>query len=323
MRRSLTGILAAVLVSASIAGCTSDEATPTGTDLLKNDTTGLPQGVAGIRALKYEFVATAPISTQTTMLALYQKKLYRVGSAWPTQVWDLETSSWSQIALPDSTFWRWDGAAVVVGDTIFVAAVSYGVSYDILALNPATGTWRHTGAQLPPSFGYPAFCAYGSSVVLLAGATDSVLSFDVSTGHLRAIASNPFFGGSAAHPLSSGRFGNGLYVFGYQASSAMNVFLRFDLVSHAWQTLTVPSLLEHKTALGSVLGDEFVLLRDTCATYQYSFSDQLWYLDKTTAPLFPQTLNGSFDIGDWSFCPADSCLYGSEHWSKSLWKIAR
>jgi hypothetical protein len=284
----------------------------------------LPSGISGIRSLRYEYVATSPAHSQTSMLALYNNKLYRIGSKWPINVFDLTAASWTQVPLPDSTYWRWDGAALTIGDTIYIAAVNFGFSVDILAFHAPTTMFRHTGANLPNAFMYPAICEYQNNLIVFSMVDDSVLSYSVATGTLRKIAPNPFFDATALDmPLFSGKYGNSLFVFGQNPSRTTTKFARLDLSSKQWEDIVIPPVLANKQVTGSVFGGIFVFLCDTTMTFQYSIPESMWFIDTSRVAVFPRTLNGDFFIGEWSYCSSDSCLYGTEVVSDMVWRISR
>jgi hypothetical protein len=298
-------------------GCKSEENGP-----VSNSTSQLEEGIAGYSALKYEFLGSAPIHTQTSMLAGYQNKLYRYGSMWPIQVLDVSTKSWSQVILPDSTYWRWDGAAVTIGDSIFIIATYNNVSYDIIVFYPTTGILKHSNVNLPTGFSYPAYCVYQNKIIFLTSQTDSVLMFDATNRTLRTITSNPFYGSDSYYDpsLSSAKDGSFLYVF-RNKSSHKNIFYRLNLDTYTWEHLDLPPVISQRYLLGASCSNRFVLFCDSVSTYQYLFVENKWYKDTSKIPLFP--FYPQLNVGEWSYFAEDSCLYGTEVWSNMVWKISK
>jgi len=310
--------LSFILFITFIYGCSEDTLGPTN----KNQ---LPEGIAGTTSFKYVYLETAPIHTQTSMLTGYQNGFYRIGSRWPIQVLDLVNNSWSEIQLPDSTFWRWDGAAVTIDDSIFIIATSSASnSYDILKLDLSTITLQHTNINLPSDFHYPAYCTFGDRIVFFSLKTDSIFEFNSEKSELKKVAENPFINiEDINQTLSSGKYLNYFYVFGGFSSLPKNLFYRLNLDNHLWEQLAMPAILENKQLIGASFGSNFLLFCDSLSTYEYSFIDNRWYLDTSKVPIYVRDLTGQLMQGEWSFSSEDSCLYGSENLSDKVWKISK
>lgn len=285
----------------------------------------LPEGIAGITSFRYQYLGTAPIHTQTSMLTGYQNSLYRIGSRWPIQVLDLANNSWSEIQLPDSTFWRWDGAAVTIEDSIFIIATSVeSNSYDILSLDLSTLNLLHTNVYIPTYFHYPAYCTFEGQIVFFSLKTDSVFEFNADNRELIKVIENPFFNSTDLNlTLSSGKNLNYFYIFGGYSSLPMNLFYSLNLLNYQWEKLYIPPVLEHKQLFGASFGNQFVLFEDSVSTYEYSFLDSKWYMDTSSVPIYSSDLNGQLIKGEWSFFSEDSCLYGTEILSDKVWKITK
>lgn len=283
----------------------------------------LLDGIAGITSFKYLYLETAPIHTQTSMLSGYQNKLYRFGSKWPVQVLDLVSKNWSEIQLPDSSFWRWDGAAATIADSIFIVATSVASnSYDIIKLDLSTLTLHHTNVELPIYFHYPAYCTYNDLIIFFSLSTDSVFEYNSSNSELKKVAENPFINSTDINlTLSSGKFANYFYVFGGYSDLPGNLFYRLNLFNYQWEKLYIPPVLEQKQLFGASFGNQFVLFRDSISTYEYSFLDMSWYMDTSRVPIYTRNLIGQLERGEWSFYAEDSCLYGTDNISAKVWKI--
>ncbi len=283
----------------------------------------LPNGISGYTTFNYTYLSTAPLHTQTSMLTGYQNKLYRIGSSVPIQILDFTSNSWSNISLPDSSFGRWDGAAVTIKDSIYIIATS-GKSNDILKLLPLTNSLQHTNVELPSSFHYPAYCTHNNKVVFFSLTTENVFEFDPETNNLNTIVSNPFFNSSNINlTLSSGKYQNFLYVFGGYYDLPENLFYRLNLENYLWEKLNLPASLTKTNINGAVFRNQFILIADTMTTYEYSFLNNEWYLDTARVPIYTRLLDGSLDRGEMSFFAEDSCLYVTDVVSDKIWKITK
>ncbi|MFI5236349.1 MAG: hypothetical protein ACHQLA_00245 [Ignavibacteriales bacterium] len=285
----------------------------------------LPEGISGFTSFQYSLIGTAPIHTQTTMLSSYQNKLYRIGSSAPVQVLDLLNYSWSEIALPDSSYWRWDGAAVTISDSIFIVATSSASnSYDILKLSLNTNSFEHTLVNLPDYFHYPAYCVNQDKIIFFSIKCDSVFEYNFSTSKLLKIAENPFLNSEDINlTLSSGKHLNYFYVFGGYATLPKNLFYRFNLNNNHWELLTIPPILEKKQLQGSSFRDNFLFFCDSVSTYEYNFADSKWYLDTSKVPVYHRNLAGELWQGEWSFSATDTCLYGTMNLGDKVWRISK
>jgi len=235
----------------------------------------LPDGISGFTKFNYSLISTAPIHTQTSMLSGYQNSLYRFGSRAPVQILNLLNNSWSEIALPDSTYWRWDGAAVTIQDSIFVIATSTASnSYDILKLNVNTNQFGHTFVDLPYYFHYPAYCVNQDKIIFFSLKCDSVFEYNSTISKISKIAENPYLNSEDVNlTLSSGKYLNYFYVFGGYTTLLKNLFYRFNLNDNQWEQLSIPPILEKKQLQGASFGDHFLFLCDSVSTYEYNFAD--------------------------------------------------
>ncbi len=293
-------------------------------DITQNENKGVE--IIKSRALfNYEFLGTAPLHTQTSMLSKYQNKLYRFGSRWPVQVFDVETKIWSQIQLPDSSFWRWDGAAVTVGSIIYVVAVRSGSGfYDILKLDPITSKFEHTNVNLPETFHYPAYCVNSAKIIFLYKGSQKTYELNTVNNQLNEIAENPFYSSNDVNlTLSSGKHGNYFYVFGGYSDLPNNLFYRLDLESFIWGKLDIPNQLEKKYLFGATLAEQFVLFSDSVSTYDYSFIDSKWYEDTLKIPIYPRSSTGEILNGEWSFYQDGTAVYGTNIMDQNVWKITK
>ena len=290
-----------------------------------NNNGQFPEGIEGITSFQYHYLETAPIHTQTSMLSGYQNKLYRFGSKWPVQVLDLVSNNWSEIQLPDSSFWRWDGAATTIDDSIFVVATSVASnSYDIIKVDLLSSTLHHTNVDLPNYFHYPAYCTYNDLIIFFSLRTDSVFEYNSRNSELKKIAENPFINSTDDNlTLSSGKFANYFYVFGGYNELQSNLFYRLNLFNYQWEKLYIPPMLEQKQLFGASFGNQFVLFRDSISTYEYFFLDMSWYMDTSRVPIYTRNLIGQLERGEWSFYAEDSCLYGTEILSNKVWTIKK
>jgi len=266
---------------------------------------------------KYTFLSTAGSYKQSTILTEYNNSLYRFGTLEPVQVYNLNSKSWTNLPLPDSSYARWDGAALNIDGKIYIIAVFNSnvskPSYDILKYDPSTNKYEHTGVNLPQLFDYPAYCKYNKKIYFFSAVTDSVSQYDVSSNKLIKIAANPFYAGGkyVANTFSSGVYQDYFYVFN---NHNPNEFYRLNLLSNTWEKLPVPVTLQNKILYGASLGPSMVFLCDSLSTYKYDYNSSDWTVDTSQAPL----LNGFFH--EFSFCSRDTCLYVSDV-TKSLWKI--
>jgi len=289
-------------------------------DVQEND---LPDGVTGFTNINYEFLSIAPYHTQTSMLTGYQNKLYRIGSRVPVQVLDLATFSWSFIPLPDSSFWRWDGAAVTIKDSIYIIG-TYAESTDILKLSPTTNSFQHTNVELPSYFHYPAYCTFNDKIIFFSLRTENVYEYNPENNKLSIKSSNPFYNVSDVNlTLSSGKYQNYFYIFGGYHDLPENRFYRMNLENYQWEKLYYPSILERKNANGSVFNNSLILIADTATTYEYSFQKNEWYIDTTRVPIYTRFSNGYLDRGEMSFFEDDSCLYVTDIVSNKVWRITK
>ena len=285
----------------------------------------LPEGISGFTSFQYSLIGTAPIHTQTTMLSCFQNKLFRFGSRAPVQILELLNFSWSEIGIPDSSYWRWDGAAVTIEDSIFVIATSTASnSYDILKLNLITNSFEHTLVNLPDYFHYPAYCVNQEKIIFFSLKCDSVFEYNSSNSKLLKIAENPFQNSEDINlTLSSGKQLNYFYVFGGYATLPKNLFYRFNLNDNHWEQLPIPPLLEKKQLQGSSFGDYFLFFSDSVSTYEYNFADSKWYLDTSKVPVYYRNLTGELWQGEWSFSATDTCLYGTVNLGDKVWRISK
>ena len=285
----------------------------------------LPDGISGYTSFNYALISTAPIHTQSTMLSGYHNKLYRFGSRAPVQVLDLMNSSWAEISIPDSTYWRWDGAAVTIQDSIYIVATSTASnSFDILKLNGMTNLFEHTFVDLPYYFHYPAYCINQNKIIFFSIKCDSVFEFNTSSNEFMKIEVNPFRNSEDFNlTLSSGKYLNYFYVFGGYATLPKNLFYRFNLSNNEWEQLSIPPILEKKQLQGSSFGDQFLFLCDSISTYEYNFTDSKWYIDTSMVPVFYRNLAGELWQGEWSFYSEDSCLYGTMNLNEKVWKLSK
>ncbi len=308
----MKNVIAALLFLMFVLGCSE-----TGPTVIEEERIE----ISGITSFNYEYLGTAPIHTQTTMLTGYNNKLYRYGSMWPMQVLDLQTKSWSQIELPDSSYWRWDGAAVTIGDDIFVVGVSVASSsFDIIKFNIPTSTFEHTGVVLPFHYNYPAYCTYGNKIVFLSTISDSVYQFNIMNNELKFVADNPFYTGSSTNlSLSSGKYKNYFYVFDGRINK---LFYRLNLDNYVWKELPVADEVKNKFLFGSPLDSSFVFFSDSVSTYEYSFVDSKWYKDTSNIPIVSIDLTGGRS-GEYSFYSDNSNLYTTDNSSDMVWRISK
>jgi len=311
-------VISFIVLTLFLHSCTDDGIEPT------NDNQ-LPIGISGRTVFKYQYLGTAPIHDQTSMLSYYQNKLYRFGSRSPVQILDLANYSWSELQLPDSSFWRWDGAAVTIEDLIFVVATSVASnSYDILKLNLITNSFEHTLVNLPDYFHYPAYWVNQEKIIFFSIKCDSVYEYNSSNSKLLKIAENPFLNSADINlTLSSGNHLNYFYVFGGYATLPKNLFYRFNLSDNHWEQLPIPPILEKKQLQGSSFGDHFLFFCDSVSTYEYSFADFKWYLDTSKIPVYYRNLTGELWQGEWSFSAIDTCLYGTMNLGDKVWRISK
>lgn len=282
----------------------------------------LPDTIAGYVSINYQHIATAPFYIQTTMLTSYNGKLYRIGGSWPTQVLDISTNTWTPITITDSTVWRWDGAAVTMGDSIYILATYYNTSYDIIVLDASKNIFKHTGANLPPEFSYPVVCTYNDKILFLTAQYDSVFEYNTLNRKLRIVAGNPFKRSDRNYRfLASGKYSNYLYVFGGYYLLPDNKFYRFNLDTYTWEEIGIPSVLQQRINFGASYGNQFILFSDSLTTHLYLFDQKKWYRDTAKVPIYPRDLTGKLFLGEWSFVAGDSCLYGTETREHKIWKI--
>lgn len=285
-----------------------------------------PAGINGETSFQYTYIGKAPIHTQSSMLTGYKSKLYRFGSKWPVQVIDLNTKEWTQIPLPDSSFWRWDGLAVTVGDIIYIVAVSIeSNSYDIIKLNPDSLKFEHTNINLPKLFHYPAYCVDKENIVFLSAGYDSVYEYNTINNSLKKIADNPFYRlNDTFMSLSSGKYENYLYVIGKTPNLESNLFCRLDLDQNVWEEIDIPKTIDEKSVIGSVFSDNFYLLADTVLVYEYSFNESKWYQADEEVPIFPVSLQENPMLKtEWSFYSEGENLYGTETVNDNIWEISK
>ena len=274
--------------------------------------------------LKYTFISSTPYYKQSTMLCKYSNELYRFGTLNPDQIYNLDTQSWLFLPLPDSSYSRWDGAAICIRDSIYIVATSGdGNSYDILKYSPISKKYEHTGIKLPHYFDYPALCKYNNDIIFLSAATDSVLCYDVPENKLSKIAANPFYysEGYKYKLFSSGIYKDYFYVFD-STPSTKNDFYRLNVLNNVWEEINIPQSIEKKRLFGASMGEHMILFCDSASTYTYSYDQKEWSIDTSFVPIYPRNLLGQLDYGEYSFFSEDSCLYSSEILSKSIWKIS-
>lgn len=273
----------------------------------------------------YEKLGTAPLHDQTSMLTAHNNKLYRFVSRWSVQVLDLNTKTWSEIPLPDSSFWRWDGAAVTIGDDIFILAVSTSSgSYDILKFNTSSSQFEHTGVTLPQDFHYPAYCVQNQNIVFLTPGTGATYEFNTGNNVLSEVADNPFlYSVDINLTLSSGKYKNYLYVFGGYSDRPENIFYRLNLDDYKWEELDFPKEIKSLITFGGILDNQFILFTEVNKMYVYSFSEDQWYVDTTGIPIYPISGSGDFMNGEWSFYSGQNVLYGTENIADNVWKITK
>lgn len=303
-----------------ILSCSNDD-----NSLTENETQFAQKIISSTSLYKYELLSTAPIHTQTSMLTKYQNQLYRFGSRSPVQIFDLNSKTWSQVQIPDSSYWRWDGALVTIGEMIYQVAVSTdSESYDILKFNPANNSFEHTNVNLPNNFHYPAYCTNDDKIVFLYKGANLTYEYNPKNNLIRVTANNPFYATNDYNlNLSSGRFNNYFYVFGGYSDSPNNLFYRLDLNSYEWEKLKIPEEISTKLVFGSVFGEQLVLFSDTLSTFEYSFLDDKWYEDTTRVPIYPRGLSGDIYNGEWSFYSDGSTLYATTISDESVWKITK
>jgi len=284
------------------------------------------EGISGYVQLKYQYLSTTPIHTQTSMLTGYQNKLYRFGSRWPVQVWDLMLNSWSQVPLPDSTYWRWDGSAVTVADSIYVFASDPYISDDIIIFQPKLSSYKHTKVNLPVYFAYPVYAIYKNKIVLVSTKYNNVYEYNMTTSQLTTTAINPFYDVDPwYYPTLAGvKNGSFFFVFGRPGYTGINKLLRLNLDNYVWDSFDLPtSLTNQQQYIGAAVGSDLILMCDSTLAYQYSAMDNKWYKDTSGVPLFPRNLGGTLDQGEWNFFSTDSCLYGTDVYNDKLWKISK
>jgi len=282
--------------------------------------------IAGLTSFEYYYLGKAPIHTQTSMLTGYQNRLYRIGSQWPIQIADLITTDWELIPVNDSSYWRWDGAAVTIRDSIFVIAVRsiYSQFKDIIKFDLTSNSFSHTNVNLPSYFDYPAYCVYNDKIIFFSIDADSVFEFNTQKRKLIKVVENPFwYSVGDQMTLASGKYLNYFYIFGGYYRLNKNIFYRLNLDNYKWERLLIPKILEKKPLLGSVFGPQFYLLGDSLSTYEYSFINNKWYVDSSDVIILPRSLTGEIIQTEWSFFSTDSCLYGTEITSDKIWKITK
>lgn len=299
-------------------GCSEETVKPPEDDIIVE--------IDGFTTFKYYYLGQAPIHTQTSMLTGYQNRLYRIGSQWPIQVLDLLSNTWSQISMPDSSYWRWDGAAVTISDSVFVIAVRsiYSQYKDIIKFDLTTNSFAHTDVNLPSYFDYPAYCVYNDKIIFFSIDADSVFEFNSHNRKLVKVVENPFwFSFGHQMTLASGKYLNYFYVFGGYYRLDKNIFYRLNLDNYKWERLSLPKILEKKPLLGSTFGPQLFLLGDSLSTYEYSFLDKKWYVDTSDVVILPRDLIGEIIQTEWSFFSTDSCLYATEITSNKMWKVKK
>lgn len=292
--------------------------------IVNNNKLELPAGISGLTTFKYEYLGTAPIHTQTSMLTGHNNKIYRFGSKW-FQVFDKNSKSWSQIILPDSSFWRWDGAAVTIDDDVYIVAVSTtSKSYDILKYNTQTLNLEHTGTELPVDFHYPAYCVYDKNILFLSRSTDSIYLYNTNNNNLSTISKNPFLSSDGTNmTLSSGKHNNYFYIFGGYSHLADNLFYRLNLNTYQWEKIEIPNIIENSGMIGASFKDSFIFFADSNLTYEYNFVDGNWRQDTSMVPLYSRNLSGNLWIGETSFYTDDSTLYATDILSEIVWEITK
>lgn len=289
-------------------------------DLQENE---LSYGITGYTKFYYEYVSIAPYHTQTSMLAGYQNKLYRIGSRAPVQVLDLVSLSWSFIPLPDSTFWRWDGAAVTIRDEIYIVATNNELT-DILKFSPTTNSFQHTNVKLPSYFHYPAYCTFNNRIIFFSLRTEKVFEYNPGDNNLITISTNPFYNTSDVNlTLSSAIYKNYFYVFGGFHDLPENKFYRMNSENYQWENLDYPPEIAKRHVNGAGFNKSFILIADTVTTYEYSFLTNEWYIDTSKVPIYTSFNTGSSDRGEMSFFAGDSCLYLTDILSDKIWKITK
>ena len=91
-------------------------------------------------------LSTSPRYKQSTILCKYNRDLYLFGTHLPYQVFNLDTKAWTEIALTDASFARWDGTALYVGDNIYmIGNIILGQTNDIVKYSPVSKKYEHTG----------------------------------------------------------------------------------------------------------------------------------------------------------------------------------
>ena len=269
------------------------------------------------KLFEYELLGTASIHTQSVMLTGSENKLYRFGSRWPVQILDLNTLSWSKFDLPDSTFWRWDGATITYKNVIYIVATSER-SNSILRFNLETSSMEHTSTDLPSKFHYPAYCENNGLIIFLSKGCQKTFEYKIYEDNLNEVAENPFYTEKDVNQtLSSGKYGDYLYVFGGYSDLPENLFYRLKLDTYAWEKIDVPDELQRKKLFGSVLDRQFILLSDSLSTYYYSFDDKYWLEDTTKTPI---PLLG-YDA-EWSFHSDGKIIYGTNIMTENVWAIS-
>ncbi len=301
--------------------------------IVNNNKLELPDGISGLTTFNYEYLGTAPFYVQTTMITEHQNNIYRYGAKW-FHKFDITNNNWNEIALPNESFWRWDGATVTIDDNIFIVAISPGQnvtssdSLDILKYNIQTSTLEHTGEKLPTNFSYPAYCVHDKNIFFLSTFTDSVYSYNSISNKSSAISGNPFLTSQGSFQrngmtLSSGKDNNFFYVFGGYVSQNENLFYRLNLNTNIWEKLEIPSSLLEKRMVGASFNNSFILIADSNLTYEYSFSDSKWKQDTSTVPLYIRTTGGELVLGETSFFAKDNSLYVTDIYSYKLWEITK
>jgi len=264
----------------------------------------------------YELIGTAPIHTQSVMLTGGDNKLYRFGSRSPVQILDLNTLSWSMFELPDSTFWRWDGATITYNNVIYIVATS-DISNSILRFNLETSIMEHTTTHLPAKFHYPAYCENNGLIIFLSKGSINTFEYRINKDDLKEITKNPFYTEKDLNQtLSSGKYGDYFYVFGGYPDLSENLFYRLNLSAYTWEQIDVPEELRRKNLHGSVLDRQFIFLSDSLSTYSYSLDDQSWIEDTTKTPI-PSL---GYDA-EWSFYSDGATLFGTNIITENVWAI--